>query len=153
MGKAAKKSSAKAKALELKNEEPLVPTTPEPVAVQHEGPTAPIPHPVIGRNVRGHKYDGKFVDLSNMKQVLGPGKYAPNPPRGATGKPSVKYRIYGLVVGNPGITIKELVETCQARASEFISHPSPYTKKPELEAAWVLGYLRGMVREKFLTVE
>lgn len=129
-----KKNTAK-KALEL---EAPVATQPETVT---ETPKAEI-KAMPKRVVRGHKYDGRELDLAKLTDKLEIGSNSPKPPRGA-GRPSVMYRIYALVAEKPGVQINDLITEIQDRSAEFSNHPSEYARKERLEALWVRDYIKG----------
>lgn len=136
------------KALELKDF--VAPTVPEVVA--EEVPAAVAKPVYVGKRVpRGHKYDGKTIDLSTLTQTVMLGAVNPNPPRGE-GRPSVMFRIHALVGKNPGITVGALIETIVERSADFKTHPSPYTHKDQLEPMWVRDYLKGMVTRGFIEI-
>lgn len=140
-----KKNTVKKAALELK--EPAVVTQPEAVTT---APAAEVKN-MSKRVVRGHKYDGRDIDLSKLTQKLVVGDISPKPPRG-NGRPSVMYRIFTLVAQTPNAVMGELIQTIIDRSPEFTTHPSPYTHKDKLEALWVRDYLKGMIIKGHLKV-
>lgn len=136
-----------AKKPEAPKVEAQVVTQPETVT---EAPAAEVKS-MGKRVVRGHKYDGRDIDLSKLTQKLVVGDFSPKPPRG-TGRPSVMYRIYTLVAQTPNAVMGELIQTIIDRSPEFTTHPSPYTHKEKLEALWVRDYLKGMITKGHLKV-
>ncbi len=104
---------------------------------------------VSGRVIRGHKYDGKTLNTKSLGTKLQIGKSSPKAPRG-NGKPSVMYRVFATVSGNPGITVGELIT--KMKAEKFDMHPTPYGRKEELEDLWCFGYIKGAMAKNFLAV-
>ena len=138
-----KKNTAK-KALEL---EAPVATQAETVTEAPKAEVKALPK----RVVRGHKYDGRELDLTKLTDKLEVGSNSPKPPRGV-GRPSVMYRIYAMVAARPSVQMNDLITDIQDRSAEFVSHPSQYTHKERLEALWVRDYIKGMIIKGHLKI-
>lgn len=142
MAKNAKK--VKSLGLESLKVEPAVESVVAPTSeVKAEAPK------VGGRVIRGHKYDGKSLSEKGLATKLQIGNRSPKAPRG-TGKPSVMYRVFALVSGNPGITVGDLVTKMQAES--WSAHPTPYGRKEVVEGPWCLDYIKGAIAKGFLAV-
>lgn len=139
-----KKTTAKKAALELG--EPVT-TKVETVTEAPKAEVKDLPK----RTVRGHKYDGRELDLTKLTDKLEVGSNSPKPPRG-TGRPSVMYRIYAMVAARPSVQMNDLITDIQDRSAEFVSHPSQYTHKERLEALWVRDYIKGMLVKGHLKI-